>query len=84
MPTTDIHDPPRVPRHTCCGARISIGAYGDWHLCEACEVELARRHCRRRTAALPLSEESDQEPGRHAPALTVGARLPLAGWHPEP
>lgn len=48
-------DDPRAPRHTCCGARVSIGAYGDWHHCEACEAELAGRHSQRRLAALTLA-----------------------------
>lgn len=25
--------------HHGCGAVVSIGAYGNWHVCEACEVE---------------------------------------------
>ena len=24
--------------HRCCGAVVSVGAYGDWHHCEECEV----------------------------------------------
>lgn len=49
-------DARRIPPHTCCGARISIGAYGDWHLCEGCEAELACRHTRRRQAAMTGKE----------------------------
>ncbi len=38
-------------QHRCCGALVSIGAYGDWHLCEACETLLSPRHVRRAGAA---------------------------------
>ncbi|NJO67579.1 MAG: hypothetical protein HC826_01045 [Rhodospirillales bacterium] len=46
--TMDYHDSRREPEldylHRGCGAVVSIGAYGDWHLCEACEVTPHRPH----------------------------------------
>ncbi|MFO1154648.1 MAG: hypothetical protein U1E42_13445 [Rhodospirillales bacterium] len=45
-------------QHRCCGALISIGAYGDWHLCEACETMLSARHARRRATATGSGEPS--------------------------
>lgn len=35
------HDRESEPCHRCCGAVVSIGAYGDWHHCEACELMAA-------------------------------------------
>ncbi len=55
--------------HRCCGARISIGAYGDWHLCEACETLLSERHVRRRariaagTAEVRTEADIDSDEG---------------------
>jgi hypothetical protein len=81
--TCDRH--PRTSPHTCCGARISIGAYGDWHLCEACETHLAHRHAARQGAAIACEAarragidrfDSFVPPAvlQHRAALRAGAR----------
>lgn len=35
-------------QHRGCGAVVSVGAYGDWHFCEACEVATDQHHHRPR------------------------------------
>ena len=52
MPPRSLRTSHTHEQHRCCGALISIGAYGDWHLCEACEAVLSTRHVRRRASAL--------------------------------
>jgi hypothetical protein len=42
-------------QHRGCGASVSVGAYGEWHYCEACEMTQARARPRlRESICLPI------------------------------
>ena len=69
MPSRSLHSTYIPDQHRCCGALISIGAYGDWHLCEACETLLSPRHAVRRADAI----------GTDASAALDGADAEMSG-----
>ena len=71
--------------HRCCGARVSIGAYGEWHLCEACETLLSERHVRRRArAGGGPAAGSDIDPDGPCPSDSGGGRDRVNSPEPPP
>jgi hypothetical protein len=65
MPSRSFRTRTAREPHRCCGARVSIGAYGDWHLCEACEMLPSERHLHR-GARITRVAETERKPTKRA------------------
>ena len=78
MPSRSFRTRTTREPHRCCGARISIGAYGDWHLCEACEMLPSERHLHRARASPVSPKPSASLPNAPAVPAPAGSRLPLS------